>query len=104
MLARGWRPGLEASLLLMLGRGGETLNGGRGGSALDWRGVFGFAMLMARASSDFCGCWGPEARPRAQQLLHNSLFLLPAAPRRPPLLDLKTMPHTHALMDGSCAS
>ena len=63
MLARGWRPGLEASLLLMLGRGGEGLNGGRGGSALGWRVAFGFAVLATWVFSDFCR--GPEARPWA---------------------------------------
>ena len=63
MLARGWRPGLEVLLLLMLGRGGESVNGGRGGSASGWRVAAGFAALATRAASGFC--WGPEARPWA---------------------------------------
>ena len=54
MLARGWRPGLEVLLLLMLGRGGESVNGGRGGSASGWRVVAGFAALATRAASGFC--------------------------------------------------
>ena len=106
MLARGWRPGMEELLLLMLGRGGESVNGGRGGSASGWRVATGFAALATRAASGFGPwasgfCWGPEARPWAWQPLQSSLLLLPAAPRRPPPLDLKMMPHTHALMDGS---
>ena len=100
MLARGWRPGFEAPLLAALGRGGVALNGGRGGSASGWLG----ALALATRTAPGC-CWGFGARPWALQLLQSSLFLLPAAPRRPPFLDLKMMPHTHALMDGSlCGS
>ena len=98
MLARGWRPGFEVLLLLMLGRGGESVKGGRGGSASGCR--VALALALATRAAPGC-CWGFEARPWAWQPLQSSLFLLPAAPRRPPPLDLKMMPHTHALMDGS---
>ena len=102
MLARGWRPGLEVLLLLMLGRGGESVKGGRGGLASGCR--VALALELATRAAPGC-CWGFEARPWAWQPLQSSLLLLPAAPRRPPFLDLKTMPHTHALMDGSlCGS
>ena len=53
MLARGWRPGLEVLLLLMVGRGGESVNGGRGGSASGWRVAAGLAALATRAASGF---------------------------------------------------
>ena len=96
MLARGWRPGFEALLPAALGRGGVALKGGRGGSASGWRG----ALALATRTAPGC-CWGFGARPWALQLWQSSLFLLPAAPRRPPPLDLKMMPQTHALMDGS---
>ena len=100
MLARGWRPGFEVLLPAALGRGGVALKGGRGGSASGWRG----ALALATRTAPGC-CWGFGARPWALQLLQSSRFLLPAAPRRPPFLDLKMMPHTHALMDGStCGS
>ena len=100
MLARGWRPGFEALLPTAFGRGGVGVNGGRGGSASGWRVV----LALATRAAPGC-CWGFEARPWAWQLLQSSLFLLPAAPRRPPPLDLKMMPQTHALMEGSpCGS